>query len=60
MSDKRAHNGIEPGKTVKNINNVALSKHDWERFERARGKYDATAGWLVAQALHSWMNWKKL
>ena len=60
MADKRANNGIEPGKTVRNINRVPLSNADWERFERARGKYDATAGWIAGEAIRKWMNWRKL
>ena len=55
MGDRRTNRGIEPGKLVKTINSVPMTQSEWDRFARARQKYDATAGWLAAEAIRAWM-----
>ena len=55
---KRANNGIEPGKVIKGIGNVALTEKEWAAVRKACDKYDATAGWVAQQSLRSWLRWK--
>lgn len=58
VARKRANNGIEPGKRIKGIGNVALTEREWNAVRKAQDKYDATAGWVAAQSLRSWLRWK--
>ena len=58
MGAKRKNNGIGPGKVVKNICDVPMTKADRARLAKACDKFDATEGWVAEQALHSWLNWK--
>ena len=58
MSRKRKNSGVDPGKVVKNICHVPMSKADRARLAKACEKYDATEGWVAEQALHAWLNWK--
>lgn len=60
MPGKRANNGFGPGKVVKSISGVGMTRRLKARLSIACDKYDATEGWVVEQALEAWLNWKQI
>lgn len=53
---KRSNNGLGPGLLDKNLSHVGLTRAERAKIARVCDKYDATVGWVAAQALRSWLN----
>ena len=58
MGRKRTNNGMGPGVMSKNVCGIPMTKDTKRRLDKACEKYDATEGWVLGEALPSWLNWK--
>jgi len=55
LGARRKNSGINPYTRPKGVSAITLTKEEWARVAALQEKYDATAGYLFAQAMRQWM-----